>query len=219
MDKGHHLIRSEIEEYCRAHSTVPSKDCEAIETYTQANVPMAVMISDPIVGGFLGFMVGALGARRILEVGCFTGYTALAMAERLPEDGELITLDISEETDRIAKRFWAKSPHGKKIRSMIGPAGDTLKQLKGPFDLVFVDADKVGYVNYVKQALELLAPNGVLIADNCLYQGHVLESSPTETGAQAIKEFNAFVAKNERLEKTLLSVKDGLMLIRKKNQK
>jgi caffeoyl-CoA O-methyltransferase len=213
---GQILITPEIEDYCRAHSRLPSKACEALETYTRDNVAMSVMISDPLVGSFLGLMVGITGAKRILEIGCYTGYTALAMAERLPEDGEVITLDINESTDRIAKEFWAKSPHGKKIHSMIAPAGDTLSKLTGPFDLVFIDADKTGYVKYLNQALELLAPQGVIIADNCLYQGLVTQSRPAEESAQAVRAFNEYVAKHPSLECTLLPVKDGLMLLRRR---
>src|SRR5450631_3616699 len=114
------LVSEDIEQYCLTHSTKPSAHCEAIDAYTRANVAVPQMVSGSLVGSFLGFLVQMTGARRILEVGCFTGYSALAMAEQLPDGGEVVTLDIDPETNAIAQGFWKKSPHGSKIRSIVG---------------------------------------------------------------------------------------------------
>src|SRR5262245_15451420 len=109
-----------IDLYCIARSNVPSPACEAISQYTLENrLPNSHFLSGPLVGSLIGFLIGALGVRRVLEIGCYTGYSALAMAERLPNDGEVITLDINPETDAVARKFWAQSPHGKKIRSIL----------------------------------------------------------------------------------------------------
>jgi len=210
------MVSKEIEKYCLSVSDYPSDICSSLEAYTRANVPMSIMLIGPVVGSILGFLISLVRVRRVLEVGCFTGYSALVMAERLPEDGELITLDINPETNDIAKKFWAQSPHGRKIRSVLGPASETLPELTAPFDLVFIDADKTGYVDYLRLVLPLLSTTGLVVADNCLYGGGVLEPSPSDEGAKAIKRFNAFVKTNPALESTLLPIRDGLHLIRKK---
>lgn len=205
----------EISEYCIEHSTRPSADCDAIEKYTVEKVPMSVMLSGQLVGSLLGFLVGTTRAKRVLEIGTYTGYSALCMAERLPADGELITLDINPETAKIAQSFWDKSPHGKKIKSIVGPAGESLKGLKAGFDLVFIDADKPGYTNYLEAALPLLAPTGAIVCDNCLQQGEVLDPTTPEPSPRAIRVFNQKVSARADLECVLLPVRDGLMLIRK----
>ncbi len=205
-----------INEYCVQHSAVPSDVCAEIADYTRANVPMAVMLTGPQEASFLGFLIRSIAAKRVLEVGSFTGYSALAMAENLPPDGEVITLDINPETNAIAKRFWAKSPHGTKIKSFLGPASDTFKALKGQFDFVFIDADKVGYSQYFNLALPLLSPHGIIACDNCLYGGDVLQSNPTNEGAIAIKKFNEEIKSRKDLYATLTPIRDGVLLITKR---
>lgn len=210
------LVSDEISQYCEDHSTLPSQVCKDLEEFTHDQVRMSIMLSGPLVGSFLGFLVSVTKTKRVLEIGCYTGYSALCMAEHLPTDGELITLDINPETDTVANRYWRLSPHGKKIKSIIGPALTTLDSLKSTFDLVFIDADKPNYVNYLPKALSLLNPNGVIIADNCLYSGKVLQEKPSEENTAALKAFNELVHGDPTLECTLLPVRDGLMLIRKK---
>lgn len=209
------LVSEDIHQYCSEKSSLPSADCEAIDRYTREKVPMAQMLTGPLVGSFLGSLVGLTRAKRILEIGCFTGYSALVMAEKMPPQAELITLDTNEETTEIARRFWKQSSHGAKIKAIVGPALETLSRLPGPFDLIFIDADKENYINYLKKSLELLGPNGVIIADNCLWSGRVLDAQSTEASTQALRAFNDYVHSTNGLEATLLPIRDGLFLIRK----
>jgi caffeoyl-CoA O-methyltransferase len=144
----------------------------------------------------------------------FTGYSGLMMAEGLPEDGELITCDVDPKAEAMAKRYFAQSPHGKKIHVRIGPALETIKTLKGPIDMVFIDADKENYSNYYDAVLPLLRKGGLLVADNVLWSGKVL--NPKEPTDLAIVAFNDKVARDTRVEKVLLTVRDGMMLAVKK---
>ena len=210
------LIDPELENYCVAKSAPQSAACKQIEDFTRKNVPFSQMLVGPLEGGFLGFLVGLIGAKRVLEIGTYTGYSALAMAERLPEEGELVTLDVDQDTTEIAQNFWLESPDGKKIKSVLGAALETLKNLKGPFDLVFIDADKTNYLNYLKKSLEMLSPNGLVAVDNCLWSGTVLNKNTEDSDEKAIQEFNDYVNGREDLESVLLPIRDGIFLIRKR---
>ncbi len=206
-----------INDYCVQHSAVPSQDCEALADYTRANVPMSMMVSGAQVTSLLGFLIRTTGAKRVLEVGCYTGYSALAMAENLPKDGEVVTLDIDPETNKLAKEFWAKSPHGSKITSLLGPASETFKKLKGPFDFVFIDADKPGYATYLNLALELLSPKGIIACDNVLFSGQILDADPKDENGIAMKKFNEVVMARTDINMTMLPIRDGVYLISKKS--
>ncbi len=208
------LVDESIEAFCRSHSFPPSQVSEALAKYTLANVPCSIMLCGPLVGCFLGLMARTIGAKRALEVGCYTGYSALWMAENLPQNGEVVSLDINPDTAKVAQQFWSKSPHGKKIRLELGDARKTLETLKGPFDLVFIDANKEGYIHYAERALELLSSNGVIIADNCLYSGEVVEEN-LEGNALHIRKFDEWVAARSDLYQTLLPIRDGLFVLRK----
>lgn len=208
---------TEIDEYCASKSTPVSKVCDEIEKYTVAHVPMSVMLVGPLEASFLGFLVSLTQAKRVLEIGCYTGYSALAMAERLCENGEFITIDMNPETSQIAQQFWKKSPHGSKIKLILGPALETVKSLKGPIDLVFLDATKTEYLDYLEWTLPLLSERGVIVADNCLREGAVLNPRVSDEGTRAIRRFNDFVAGRTDLESVLLPVRDGVFLIRKIN--
>lgn len=205
-----------ITQYCATHSSSPGDLCAELEAFTLKNVPMSVMLSGPVVGSFLGFMVSALGAKRCLEIGTYTGYSALCMAQRLPPDGRLITLDINTETTNIARRFWDRSESGKRIELILGSAKETLKQVASPVDLVFIDADKAGYAEYLKQTLELLSRAGVIIADNALYDGEVLNPVKASPDGKAMADFNRTIKSRTDLESVLLPIRDGLWLIRKR---
>jgi caffeoyl-CoA O-methyltransferase len=173
------------------------------------------MLTGPIEGAFLRMLVGLCDARRVLEIGTYTGYSALTMAEGLPEDGELITCDIDPDTSAIAQSFFDRSPHGKKIRLLRGRAIKTVASLPAepPFDFVFIDADKESYIDYYEAALPRLRPGGLLAADNTLWSGRVLD--PKEKSDHAIVAFNNHVARDPRVTQVLLSVRDGVMLVRK----
>jgi len=204
----HTLISEEIEEYCARHSVRESSLLTELakETYRSTDLPQ--MMVGQVEGDFLRLLVRILNAHRILEIGTFTGYSALAMAEGLPEDGKLITLDINSNSTEIAKRYWAQSPHGKKIELKLGPALQTIKTLEGPFDMVFIDADKENYVNYWEASLPKIRSGGILVADNVLWSGRVLH--PQESSDKAIVAFNKFVASDSRVESVMLTVRDGM---------
>ncbi len=210
----------EISDYCILHSTTPSQACREIEKYTRENIPMSVMLSGPLVGSFLGFLTSLVRPvgrpTRALEVGTFTGYSALSIAERLPVNGRLITLDVNEDYAKIARRFWDKSPAGEHIQLMLGDAAHSMRELAETFDLVFIDADKPGYIGYLERALELLSPNGVIVCDNALYGGEVLWPDSASENGRALSEFNYFVTSQSNLESVLLPVRDGLRVIRRR---
>jgi len=155
-------------------------------------------------------LVRLTGARRVLEIGMFTGYSALMMAEGLPDDGHLITCDVNPRAEAIARRYFAESKHGHKIEIRMGPALDTIKTLTEPLDLVFIDADKTNYLNYYEAVLPLVRPGGLIVADNVLWSGRVL--NPKDDDTRAIVEFDKRVTEDSRVENVCLTVRDGMML-------
>lgn len=208
------LVPEPIEEYAAAHTEPLAQLFDDLreETYAKTSAPQ--MQVGRIEGNFLKLLVKLSRARRVLELGMFTGYSALMMAEGLPDDGELITCDIDPRAEEIARRYFQRSPHGRKIQIRIGPGLETIKTLKAPIDFVFIDADKENYSNYFDAVLPLLPSGGVIVADNTLWSGRVLD--PKTESDKAIVAFNEKVARDARVEKVLLTVRDGMMLIRKK---
>lgn len=210
------FVSESLEKYCIAHSGPVSENRNQLEAYTRKNVPASVMLTGQLEGNFLGFLCRLLGAKRVLEFGTYTGYSALSMAEALPADGEVVTLDIDEKNTAVARDFWAKSPHGKKIQLVLGPAAETLKNIPGKFDLAFIDADKGGYSTYLGASLERLTPNGLIVVDNVLFSGEVLDPDNASGNGKAIVSFNERVRSNPHLDTVMLPVRDGMFLIRKK---
>jgi caffeoyl-CoA O-methyltransferase len=155
-------------------------------------------------------LVRLAGARRVLEIGMFTGYSALMMAEGLPDDGRLITCDVDPKAIEMASRYFAESPHGHKIEVRMGPALDTIKSLEGPFDMVFIDADKGNYSNYYDACMPMVRPGGLIAADNVLWSGRVL--APEDDDTRSIVAFNEKVQSDPRVENVCLTVRDGVML-------
>lgn len=206
-----------IDAYCLAHTTPADPLLDELAAHTQAHCKLPQMLTGPVEGTLLRMLVQTSGAQRVLEIGTFTGYSALSMAAGLPADGELITCDIDQDTNAIAKSFWARSPHGTKIKPMLGPALETIGALptKMRFDFVFIDADKENYVNYYEAVLPRLRSGGLIAADNTLWSGKVLD--PREKSDHAIVAFNMHVARDARVEQVLLSVRDGVLLIRKRS--
>jgi caffeoyl-CoA O-methyltransferase len=184
---------------------------------THAELSMPQMQVGHVEGALLRLLVGVSGARRVLEIGTFSGYSALCMAEALPADGRLVTCDIDPVATALAKEFFARSPHGAKIDLRLGPALDTVARLAAEqrqFDVVFVDADKVNYPNYYAACWDLLAQGGLFIADNTLWSGKVVAPSSPED--HAIARLNDIVHADARVDHVLLSVRDGIMLARKR---
>ena len=204
-----------IEEYCIANSHQPSPLCEELARYTRANVEMAGMLIGPMEASLLAFLIRATGARRVLEFGTFTGYSALAMAEALPPDGQLVTCDINLETTKIAQSFWDRSEHGKKIKALSGPAHESITKLTGLFDFVFVDADKKGYKGYVDFSLAHLSKSGMIVLDNMLYGGDVLRAD-AGSSATALRDLSESIVRRDDLFVTLLPIRDGVLLLRKR---
>lgn len=210
------LVRPDVEAYAEAHSMPESAVCRALreETYRTMDAPQ--MVVGPLEAAFLKMMVQLVGAERVLEIGMFTGYSALSMAEALPDGGRLITCEIDEESAALAKKYFAGSPHGKKIEIRMGPALETLRDLTGPFDLIFIDADKVNYVNYYRLALDLVSPCGVILIDNALRNGDVLLQPPPDERAAVIQELNRLVASDARVTAVLVTMRDGVLVVRKR---
>jgi len=210
------VVPGPIEDYCLAHTSTVDPLLDELAAHTRAHCKMPQMLTGPVEGTFLRLLVQASGARHVLEIGTYTGYSALSMAAGLPDDGTLITCDIDPDTNAIARSFWARSPHGHKITPTLGPALESLAALPAgqAFDFVFIDADKENYVNYYEAVLPQLRPGGLIAADNTLWSGRVLD--PKEKSDHAIVTFNTHVASDARVEQVLLSIRDGILLIRKR---
>lgn len=211
-----YLVSETIEEYAAAHTTpMPPLAAELYAITRERMGRRAGMASGPVAGMLLQTLVAAIGARRVLELGTFTGVSALMMAAALPDDGQLITCDVDPEATALAREYWARSPDGHKIELRLGPALGTIKTLQGPFDLVFIDADKPAYTAYYEATLPLLAPRGLIAIDNVLRRGRVLQPE-NDPDAQATVAFNAHVRQDARVQHVLLTVRDGIMLVRRK---
>jgi caffeoyl-CoA O-methyltransferase len=204
------FIEAAVEEFAEEH-TKPETDLYTRlreETYRVMDRPQ--MQVGLLEGRFLKMLVGLIGARNVLEIGMFTGYSALMMAEALPDDGHLVTCEVDPKAEAIARRYFAKSPNGHKIKIEMGPALETIKKLSGLFDLVFIDADKVNYCNYYEACFPLVKPGGVIIGDNVLWSGKVVD--PKDDDTRAIVSFNRLVQSDPRVENVCLTVRDGMML-------
>ena len=187
------------------------------ETLHRADAEMQIA---PEQGQFMALLLKLIGARRSLEVGTFTGYSALVCALALPEDGQLIALDINEETTAIAQRYWAEAGVENKIELRLGPAEDSLRNLidggdQGSFDFMFIDADKTGYPTYYEMGLQLLRPGGVLAFDNVLWAGRVADPGAGDDDTQALKALNVQLHADPRVDISMVPIGDGLTLARK----
>ncbi len=209
------IVSPKIEEYARQHTTPRPTLFDRLVEVTFDSMELPHMQVGHLEGTFLKLLCSLTGARRILELGTFTGFSALCMAEALPEDGELITCDIDLEALEIARSFFAQSPHGKKITIRLGDALEIVHALpeEALFDIVFLDANKERYPEYYEAVLPRIRKNGLLIADNTLWGGGVL--SPNRFSDHALATFNRRVADDPRVENVLLTVRDGIMLARK----
>ncbi|HEY9231227.1 MAG TPA: class I SAM-dependent methyltransferase [Blastocatellia bacterium] len=204
------FIDEAVEQFAHDHTEPESELFHRLrdETYREMQSPQ--MQVGRIEGQYLKMLVRLTGARRVLEIGMFTGYSALMMAEGLPDDGHLITCDVNPRAEAIARRYFAESKHGHKIEIRMGPALDTIKTLTEPLDLVFIDADKTNYLNYYEAVLPLVRPGGLIVADNVLWSGRVL--NPEDDDTRAIVEFDKRVTEDSRVENVCLTVRDGMML-------
>ncbi len=209
------LIPEELDSYTEAHTTPPPALLRELAEETRATLPVPEMLSGHLEGRLLEMLVFAAGAKRVLELGTYSGYSALAMARGLPEDGRIVTCEFSAEHADFAQRHFDASPHGDRIELRRGPALETIAALDGPFDLVFVDADKEGYPDYYEAVLPKLAPHGLIAVDNTLWSGRVADPAAREESTRALRALNDRVAADERVVAVVLTVRDGITLIRR----
>jgi caffeoyl-CoA O-methyltransferase len=209
------IVDPEVEAYAEAHTEPPDDVLERLAEETRAKTTAPEMMVGPLEGRFLAFLVRALRAKRVLEVGTFTGYSSICMASALPDGGRIVTLDVNEETTEVARRYATEAGVVDRIDYRVGPASETLAELEGPFDLIFIDADKSGYVDYYEAALPLLAADGLIVADNVLWSGRVARE-PEDDSTRAIQRFNDHVRADDRVERVMLTVRDGMTLIRRR---
>jgi caffeoyl-CoA O-methyltransferase len=208
------IVREEIERYAEEHTTPPTELLAALAEETRASLRSPQMLTGTIEGRLLEMLIWISGARRVLELGTYSGYSSLSMAAALPEDGHIDTCEIDEQHAEVARRYIAQSPYADRITVHLGPALETIERLQGDFDFVFIDADKENYVNYYEAVLPRLSERGLIAADNTLWSGRVLDDEDTSEGTRAIKAFNEHVRADSRVASVTLSVRDGVTLIR-----
>ncbi len=202
------FVPEHIEAYAEAHSTPEPELFKELAAATRAQTTHPQMMVGHLEGMFLKLLVVLTKAKRVLEVGTFTGYSALCMAEGLPEGGRIITCDVDPKATTIARSFWARSPHGAKIDLKLAPALDTIATLDEPIDLVFIDADKQNYVRYWDACVPKVRSGGVLLADNVLWSGAVLD--PKTDDDKALARFNQHVLHDDRVQMVMLPIRDGV---------
>ncbi|MDX6699681.1 MAG: caffeoyl-CoA O-methyltransferase [Solirubrobacteraceae bacterium] len=203
-----------LEAYVADHTTPPAPHLEELERETRAELESPGMLTGRVEGRLLETLVHAIQPRLVLELGTYSGYSALSMAAALPEGGRIVSCELSAERADFAQRHIDASPYADRIEIRRGPALDTVATLDGPFDLVFIDADKEGYVGYYDAVVPKLAPHGLIVADNTLWSGRVADPSDDGDTTRAVREFNDHVRDDPRTVCVMLTVRDGITLIR-----
>jgi caffeoyl-CoA O-methyltransferase len=210
------IVNEDVERYAEERSTPDPELFRRLEEETRATTDRPQMMVGPLEGPFLAWLVWLSRARNVLEIGTFTGYSSISMALNLPEDGRIVSLDVNEQTTAVAGRYAEEAGVADRIDyRLVSAAIDELQALDGPFDLVFIDADKESYVDYYENVLPKLSEQGFIVADNVLWSGRVLDDDGDES-TQAIKRFNDHVAADDRVECLMLTVRDGMTLIRRR---
>jgi caffeoyl-CoA O-methyltransferase len=208
------LADERLEEYAEGHSTAPDPLLAELAQETKETMSAPQMLTGPIEGRFLELLVASAGAKRVLEIGTFTGYSALSMAAALPPGGRIDTLDIEPKHAEVAQRYFDRSPHGDKITLHLGPALETIGSLEGEFDFVFIDADKDNYDAYYEAVLPRLSERGLIAIDNTLWSGRVLD--PPDETTKLIAALNDKLAADDRVVVVQLTVRDGVTLVRRR---
>ena len=209
------IVPDQIEEYAAGHTTPPTDLLQALAAETRETLRAPQMLTGTIEGRFLELLVFGLGAKRVLELGTYSGYSSLSMAAGLPKGGHIDTCEADETHAEVARRYIAQSPYADRITVHIGPALDTISQLEGEFDFVFIDADKENYLNYYEALLPRLAEHGVMAIDNTLWSGRVLDEDDDSDATKAIREINDRIAEDGRVVAVQLTVRDGVTLVRR----
>jgi caffeoyl-CoA O-methyltransferase len=210
------VTRQDIDHYAEAHSSPEHPLLAEVAAETRATQEAHGMMVGLLEGRFLETLVWLSGARRILEIGTFTGYSALSMAAAMPPDGRLVTCEVNPDRAAVARRHFDASPWAERIEVRVGPALDTVASLDGPFDLVFIDADKANIRNYYEAVLPKLGRRGLIAVDNVLWSGRVLDPADQTDDTVAIRAFNDFVPTDERVTAVMLTVRDGVTLLRRR---
>jgi caffeoyl-CoA O-methyltransferase len=209
------IANPDIEDYAARYSSAEPELLLELARATREFSESHGMMVGRLEGRFLKLLVALSGARQVLEIGTFTGYSALSMAEALPADGRIVSCELKKRHAELARSFIERSPYREMIEIRVGPATETLAALEGPFDFVFIDADKTGYRAYYEAVLPMLRSGGVICADNVLWSGRVLDESDDSADTVALRDFNRFVAGDPRVECVVLPLRDGVTLIRK----
>ena len=206
------IVPEDVERYAEGHTTPPDALLAELEAETRASLSIPEMLAGPVQGRFLEFLVHCLGAKRVLEIGTYSGYSALSMAGGLPPGGRIDTCEIDEERAEVARRYIARSAYADRITVHLGPAIETIARLEGEFDFVFIDADKTGYIDYYEAVLPRISERGLIAADNTLSGGRAVDGSRLE-----IVAFNEHVTSDDRVVSVLLTLRDGVTLIRRRS--
>jgi caffeoyl-CoA O-methyltransferase len=211
-------LSAEIHAYLVAHGTPPDDVQEALIAETRGLGMIAGMQVAPEQGALLTLLTALTSARLAVEVGTFTGYSSLCIARGLAPGGRLVCCDVSEEWTAIARRYWERAGVADRIDLRIAPASETLRALPAdpPIDFAFIDADKTGYLDYYEQILERMRPNGLVVVDNVLWAGNVIDDAVDDDNTRAIRHFNDTVAADDRVDRVMIPVSDGLTLLRKR---
>lgn len=210
------LLSEKLDQYIEEHTSSEDIVLHELSRETHLKTYYPRMLSGKVQGKFLEMIVQMIKPSRILEIGTFTGYSAIAMAKGLPENGKIITLEVNPEMETFIRKFIKESGLENKIELLIGDAVEIIPKIEEQFGLVFIDADKEQYIDYYNLSMEKLKPGGFILADNVLWSGKVLEAEDkSDKETKGIKAFNDFIANDPRVEQVILSVRDGLLLARK----
>jgi caffeoyl-CoA O-methyltransferase len=209
------IVPDEIDRYAAEHTTPPPELLRRLAEETRATLRAPQMLTGTVEGRFLELLVYGTRARRVLEIGTYSGYSAISMAAGLPPEGHIDTCEVDDRHAEVAKRYIEEAGESGRITVHVGPALETLEGLDGPFDFVFIDADKENYVNYYEAVLPKLAERGLIAADNTLWSGRVTDPDDQSEGTRAIVAFNEHVRADSRVISVMLSVRDGVTLIRR----
>ncbi|HWH45387.1 MAG TPA: class I SAM-dependent methyltransferase [Thermoleophilaceae bacterium] len=209
------IVPPQIDSYVEAHTSEPPEHLRRLAEDTHAELECPRMLTGAVEGRFLEMLVHASGARLVLELGTYSGYSALSMAQALPADGRIVSCEISEEHAAFARERIEAAGESGRIEVRVGPALETIASLGGPFDLVFIDADKESYAAYYEAVLPKLADRGLIAVDNVLWSGRVADPANDEQTTRILREFNDMVRADERVVSVMLTVRDGITLLRR----
>jgi len=209
------FIDSNLDKYVVEHTSLENDLLKKIQRETHLNVLQPRMLSGPFQGRFLSLISSLVQPNKILEIGTYTGYSALCLAEGLSKSGTLITIDINDELEERVKGYFQESSFADQLTLKIGPALSIIPQLEHDFDLVFIDADKKNYINYYKEIFPKVKVGGMIIADNVLWSGKVVDQDAQDPDTQLLRYFNLMIQEDARVSNILLPIRDGLMLVRK----